>query len=556
MSTGNEHQQPTEEQPERWYASLFGTTLGPMSHQMLFEMLANGELAPNDLIRSETDSEWRKAGDFVSVSKAETELLRGHRTAPSVEMTAPESPINPVRKLIPPQPTVASPVVPSTVPTETVRNILANAVNAEPPTEPPLIPDAQIVPKSQINQDRKLIPPQPPALPTREPTCVPAVGVGSALANAVNAVPPAEPPMILASHDPIVQKVEPHLPFAPLAIGEPIVEASRTPSSTDLEAASQHQYWYWHESQETGPVSFAELRQRAHQHKLAWHDYVKRHETGEWILAVTVAGLMPDSPLPPGFAFTPAGHGIARSGMLPALGQTGPRETDILLEEFDSRTPHLWETKTTAPVIADPVFWSDGSLLLTWWRYGGRQTLMVGGLVTMTTLITLGLLFLRPLSAREVFTLYRQSWETWDHALDRQGQGKAIDRLRAELKSKLQTVVTRQHRLRSAESPLSVELDEAGRILLNEMINPPDKSTNSLARYDKLREQFLWKMEQARVRLGLSDQHSLVAFRKPIPSKTSTISASASPVKGGMFTLDMPAEPTQKTQRPMPPAIK
>lgn len=281
---------------ERCFYKLFGEEFGPVSLEILRDLVSGGQLAGDDEVRMDTRSGWvqvssvpelngrggggpdrftpqKTRGLFSSINEtvagtdaiADAGDLEAFSDLGELEIVSESTP--PLKST--PARTPASP--PSARPTS------APAKAGNPPS-PTTRPSPSKGPSGGAGQAAAR------ANPSQRPAAAPP------------AAPPATPPM-----------VRPGMPIAPMPPGYPtayqpapvVAAPGRTlppmTAAAPPAAADPDRQWYcWTNNQQYGPVTLDTLVQWARSGRLSRNDHIKLTEEGEWLVAGSVEELFSD----------------------------------------------------------------------------------------------------------------------------------------------------------------------------------------------------------------------------------------------------------------------
>jgi hypothetical protein len=319
---------------DRCYYKMLGEEFGPVSLEMLRELVESGQLAGNDEVRVDTRSGWvqvatvpqlaatgsvmgattgpdrytpqRTRGLFSSINESvapaatrpdeEASQLEEFADLGELEIVAESAP--PVRtpgntsgngsdsRVLPPPSRFATPSGPANSGPAGQRRASTNGT----PTAPASTPQPVNRPTSQ--RGPAPVPPAP-ASPTRG--AVPPGARPPAAAQPVvtaPSLPRALPPKMYAPPAPVMPAYQaPYvaMPVAPMA-PIPIAPVPAAPQATDMD----RQWYCWTNNQQYGPVTLETVEKWARSGRLSRTDHIKLTEEGEWCQAGTFEQLFTD----------------------------------------------------------------------------------------------------------------------------------------------------------------------------------------------------------------------------------------------------------------------
>jgi hypothetical protein len=271
---------------DRCFYKMLGEEFGPISLEMLREMVTSGQLAGDDEVRMDTRSGWvrisavpelngrsgagpdrftpqKTRGLFSSVNETAAGNDAVVADASELEAFADLGELEIVSEMAPPVKAPSARATPA----------------APPPPRPTAKPAAAPVPTPVTRAPA----PTAPATPAPRPT------------PAARPMPPMAPAPMMPQGYPAAMPpgyVVP-APYVPAPVIAPVVVAP--PMAAPPAAVDPERQWYcWTNNQQYGPVTLDALVGWARSGRLTRHDHIKLTEDGEWLQAGSVEELFTD----------------------------------------------------------------------------------------------------------------------------------------------------------------------------------------------------------------------------------------------------------------------
>ena len=316
---------------DRCFYKMLGEEFGPVSLEMLRELVESGQLAGDDEVRMDTRSGWvqvstvaqlaatgsatasgpdrytpqRTRGLFSSINEsvAPTETQRDEQdsnleafadlgeleivseSAPPVRAPGSKSGGKPDGRSAPPPSRSATPTGPYTPPPAAQRGAAPLSPQATPASNTPK-------PVNRPAAQRGPTPPVTPAPVTPAPVAAPPASRPPSLAQPVvnsPVLPRAIPPGMYPPPAPVLPAYQ--APYVGMPVAPIVVE----PAPAAPQAADPDRQWYcWTNNQQYGPVTLDTVEKWARSGRLARTDHIKLTEEGEWCQAGTFEQLFSD----------------------------------------------------------------------------------------------------------------------------------------------------------------------------------------------------------------------------------------------------------------------
>ena len=310
-----------------WYCQAMGREIGPLSLPAIKELAAAGFVSPEVLVRKGHDGDWVPASEVTGLVEDEPQTTPAEE---DVKRSSPPAPEAPARDASPPS---AVPSGAVQIPDEDGLFALMKERRAEPPSP---APQADAVSWYYQAMGEELGPVSWAELKELAETgfVTPEVlvrqgGDGRWLpASQVKGLfdggsPPAEAEKPRAASEPE------GVGLAPLREAPPRRPAAERPRKpTPRPPAGETRWYYEVEGEAQGPLTAAELKERAKSGQLAPNRLIRKGEEGNWFPAGQVKGLFPKagpsppSPRAPAKRSRPVGEqGTARSLQCPGCGR-------------------------------------------------------------------------------------------------------------------------------------------------------------------------------------------------------------------------------------------
>lgn len=279
---------------DRCFYKMLGEEFGPISLEMLREMVASGQLAGDDEVRMDTRSGWvriatvpelngrggpdrftpqKTRGLFSSINETVAGTDAVAADAGDLEAFSDLGELEIVSEMAPPVKAPAARTAPVSPPA-------SPPARPTRPAAPPAASPAKASPGAPAASPARTAPRAAPASPPSAPVARPAAPMPAAPSAYPQAVPPGY--AMPAAYVP-----QPVVVAAPIA-APPV--AAPPPAAVD----SERQWYCWTNNQQYGPVTLDTLVQWARSGRLSRSDHIKLTEEGEWLLAGSVEELFSD----------------------------------------------------------------------------------------------------------------------------------------------------------------------------------------------------------------------------------------------------------------------
>ncbi|HUT89537.1 MAG TPA: GYF domain-containing protein [Thermoguttaceae bacterium] len=304
-----------------WYCQTMGREIGPLSLPAIKELAAAGFLSPEVLVRKGRDGDWTAANEVAGLLDDEPQTTPAGE---DVKRSPPPAPESPARDASPPP---AAPSGAVQIPDDDGLFALVKERTAEPPSPTPqaaavswyyqaMGEELGPVSLAELKElaETGFVTPEVLVRPDGDGRWVPASQV-KGLYDGGSQPAEAEKPQAVSEPEGVG--------LAPLPEADRRRPAAERPRKlTPRPPAAETRWYYEVEGQAQGPLTAAELKERAKSGQLAPHHLIRTGEEGNWVPAGQVKGLFPKAGPSPPSPRPPAGkQDPARSLRCPGCGR-------------------------------------------------------------------------------------------------------------------------------------------------------------------------------------------------------------------------------------------